>query len=73
MFFSYAASASGAQSGAPPQVIEMANGLAADHAVGPVLSLPQYVSELDRWNHVIEKAPEEPAPRRGVRRRRLDS
>jgi hypothetical protein len=59
LFFSHAARASGAQSGAPPQVIEMANGSAADQTVGPVLSVPQYVSEIDRWTHAIENAPED--------------
>jgi len=50
---------SDAPSDAPQQLIEMVNGAAGDRAVGAVLSLPQYVSELDRWTHAIEKAPED--------------
>ncbi|MGA8231383.1 MAG: hypothetical protein WB795_07865, partial [Candidatus Acidiferrales bacterium] len=68
LLFPHAASASGAPSGAPPPVIEMANGLAADQAGGPVLSLPQYVSELDRWTHAIENAPEDAAALKALRK-----
>jgi hypothetical protein len=50
---------SGAPSDAPQQLIEMVNGAAGDQVVGAALSLPQYVSELDRWTHAIENAPED--------------
>ena len=55
----HAVPAAGAQTGTPAQAIKKAAGSAADQAAGPGLSVPQYLSELDRWTHAIENAPED--------------
>ncbi len=68
MFFSHAASASGARSSAPPRASEKPARPTADQATGPPLSLPQYVSELDRWTHAIENAPEDTEALKALRK-----
>jgi Domain of unknown function (DUF4129) len=64
LFLSHAASASGG----PPQAREKPAGPTATEATGPRLSLPQYVSELDRWTYAIENAPEDTEALKALRK-----
>jgi len=68
LFLPHAASVSGARSGAASQGIEKTAGSAAADTAGPALSVPQYVSELDRWTRAIQNAPQDAASLQALRK-----